>query len=113
MACHENQEWNMRERSIGGGEFRERLLGAIGKTVKGKHRESYGGEEKSAHDERAARRCLEKGLERMGMTADEMRLLKKKDKRKQALGWWLRRQICVDAGWISAKPDVDAFGGNG
>jgi len=87
---------------LGGGEFRERLLGAIGKTVKGKRRESYGGEEKSAHDEQAARLCLEKALERMGMTADEMRLLKKRDKRKQALGWWLRRQTCVDAGWISA-----------
>ena len=59
-------------------------------------------EEKSAHDELAARRCLEKALERMGMTADEMRLLKKKDKRKLALGWWLRRHTCVDAGWISA-----------
>jgi len=36
------------------------------------------------------------------MTADEMRMLKKGDKRKQALGWWLRRQTCADAGWISA-----------
>ena len=61
-------------------------------------------------DERAARLCLEKALERMGMTADEMRLLKKRDKRKQALGGgfagrrvWMLGGSAQPCGWVIGR----------
>ncbi|MBI3985609.1 MAG: hypothetical protein HY343_01700, partial [Lentisphaerae bacterium] len=97
------KEWKEIRRGwcLGGEDFREKLLDAVGERLKGKKRETYGGEERAAHDERAASDWLEKGLARLDLTQERLRALKKGDKRKQAMAWWLKRQTSVGADWIA------------
>jgi len=97
------REWKTIRRGwfLGGDTFHERLLKSVGEQLKGKKIETYGGEEKCEHDERAASALLAKGLDRIGLTVESLSALKKNDKRKQVLGWWLNRQACVGSEWIS------------
>ena len=88
---------------LGGEAFREQLLELVGEQLKGKKRETYGGEEKRAHDERAASARLEQGLAVYGLTEENLATLKKGDKRKQVLAWWLSRRTCVGSDWISER----------
>jgi len=98
-------EWKAIRRGwfLGGDAFREKLLKSLEGQLRGKKRETYGGEEKHAHDERAASAWLEKGLSVCGLTRANLSTLRKNDKRKQVLGWWLSRQTCVGSDWISKQ----------
>ncbi len=98
-------EWKALRRGwfLGGDAFREELMKSIGRQLKGKKRETYGGQEKRAHDERAAFAWLEKGLTVYGLTVQSLTMLRKGDKQKQVLGWWLSRRTCVGSDWISKR----------
>ena len=86
---------------LGGTTFRETLLEALGPKIKGGKRESYGGDAKRAHDDRAATAWLRQGLAACSLTAERLARLKKNDKRKLVLAWWLSRHTSVEASWIS------------
>lgn len=98
-------EWKAIRRGwcLGGEAFRKKLLESIGGQLKGKKRETYGGEEKRTHDQWAASAWLEKGLAVYGLTVESLSTLRKGDKRKQVLGWWLSRRTCVGSDWISER----------
>ncbi|NLE66946.1 MAG: transposase [Lentisphaerae bacterium] len=88
---------------LGGDMFRETLLEALGPKIKGGKRESYGGDAKRAHDDRAAAAWLRQGLAAYSLTAERLARLKKSDKRKLVLAWWLSRHTSVGADWISTR----------
>ncbi len=96
-------EWKAIRRGwfLGGDAFRDGLLESVGKKLKGKKRETYDGDEKRAHDERAAAAWLAQGLAICGLTGKNLSMLKKGDKRKKVLGWWLSRRTNVGSDWIS------------
>ena len=88
---------------LGGDTFRETLLEALGPKIKGGKRESYGGDAKRAHDDRAAAAWLRQGLAAYSLTVERLARLKKSDKRKLVLAWWLSRHTSVGADWISTR----------
>jgi hypothetical protein len=98
-------EWKAIRRGwyLGGDAFREKLLESVEGQMKGKKRETYGEEEKRAHDEQATFAWLAKGLTAYGLADASLSTLRKNDKRKQVLGWWLSRQTCVGSDWISGR----------
>jgi len=96
-------EWKAIRRGwyLGGDVFREKLMDSVLTRFKGKKRETYGGEEKRAHDEWMASVWLAKGLAGLGLSPECLSVLRKGDKRKQVLGWYLSRRTSVGAEWIS------------
>ncbi len=88
---------------IGDGAFRERLLKAIGKKVARARRETYGGGAKRAHDDRNASIIIQAGLSALGLKSKELVILRKRDKRKQVLAWWLNRHTSAENEWISQQ----------
>ena len=58
------------------------------------------------HDVREAERLLTKGVQRLGIAADEMASLKKSDPRKQALAWLVKSGSVVGDGWIAARLEM-------
>ena len=83
--------------------FRSRLLELMEKTLKGKRRESYLGDELREHDEAQALRILQKGLDVLGISEDELRPKAKGAVEKPVLAWWLKKKTVVSRKWISEK----------
>ena len=73
------------------------------KTLKGKRRESYLGYELREHDEAQALRILQKGLDVLRISEDELRAKAKGAVQKQVLAWWLKKKTVVSRKWISEK----------
>src|SRR6266498_5961570 len=61
----------------------------------GRRRESHSGEAKSAHDEAAAERELERAFRVLGLKAESEAGLSASAPVKAALAWWLRRRTTV------------------
>jgi len=97
--------WELLRRGwcIGDDAFRARLLKAIGKKVAGARAETYGGGAKRAHDERYADKLIQAGLSALGLKRTELAGLRKGEKRKQVMAWWLSRQTSAEGEWISRQ----------
>jgi hypothetical protein len=66
-------------------------------------RASYAGEELRLHDEKAAQRLLDCGLQVLGIGLDNVRQLRQNDGRKQALAWLVKTQMMVGDDWVRQK----------
>lgn len=58
---------------------------------------------RQSHDEHRAAELLRRGLDRLGLTSEEMAKLKKNDVRKIAIGRLIRRETAVDNRWIAGR----------
>ncbi len=88
---------------MGDDAFRERLLKCIGKKVSGARAETYGGGAKHAHDERYADKTIQAGMLTLGLKRAELAGLRKQDKRKQVVAWFLKRHTSAGSEWISRQ----------
>jgi len=92
---------------FGGEEFLERLGEVVKGAVAEKKRESFEGEALSRHDESEAERLLKSGTSALGLRGiEEVRALRKSDKRKQALVWLVRSQTVVGHEWILERLEM-------
>ena len=91
---------------LGSEAFRDRMKDLAADIVKGKRRESYTGEEISRHDELAARKLLDRGLDALRIALSDLRLLRQNDPRKQALAWLIRTKTIVADDWITQHLDM-------
>ena len=73
------------------------------KVLQGWRRESHSGEAKTAHDQMAAERRLERALGHLGFTGQELKDLPKGAPEKVALAWWLRDGTTVSLRWVSER----------
>ena len=97
--------WELLRRGwcIGDDAFRARLLKYIGKKVSGARAEIYGGGAKHAHNERYADKTIQAGMLALGLKSAELAGLRKKDKRKQVVAWFLKRHTSAGSEWISRQ----------
>lgn len=98
-------EWSSIRRGwyLGSDVFRDLLLERIGKSLTGKKRESFSGEAVNEHDELAAMRLLQRGLQQLGVSLTEVKNWKTTDNRKQSLCWLVRSSTSVSSEWICAQ----------
>lgn len=66
-------------------------------------RESHSGAAKTAHDEAAAERTLELGLEALGLRPERLEDMKRNAPEKQVLAWWLRQGTTISLRWLSQR----------
>lgn len=102
------QEWKRLQRGwyLGSESFRDRLMDRAGAVVAGRKRASYRRDGLAAHDEREAERLLAAGLSRLDLTVAAMRLLKKNDRRKQALAWLIKSRTVVKDEWLVSRLEM-------
>ncbi len=96
-----DEEWESVRRGwyVGDREFGEALVVKLDKALKGRKRESNAGPARAAHGEAAAQRWLERALDPLGLTLEELRQLPKGAPEKVALAWWLREKTTVRLAW--------------
>ena len=85
---------------VGGVAFREKLEGLTDTVIKDHKRESYTAEALRRHDEKEAERLLGCGLKALGLSLEEVRLLKQNDLRKQVLTWLIKKNSTVPDVWV-------------
>lgn len=83
--------------------FRSRLLGLMEKTLEGKTRESFLGDELREHDEAQALKILQRGLDVLEISECDLQAKGKGAVEKQVLAWWLKKKTVVSRKWISEK----------
>ncbi len=88
---------------FGGEGFRAEMLGRLGKAMAGGKRESFSGEEVKTHDEARAEALIVAGLKKLGLKEPELEGMIKNSPEKYALAWLVRRNTCVENGWIKAR----------
>ena len=77
------------------------LLELMGKSLEGRARESYLGEELRDHDEGQAVRMLKRDLGVLGIKESDLEAKAKGAVEKQVLAWWLRKKTVVSRRWLS------------
>ena len=99
----ELERWTSLQRGwyLGSEKFREKLEDLTDLIMKGHRRQSYRKEGLQRHDEKEAKRLLEWGLERIGMSLEELVLAKKNEAKKQALAWLIKSRTVVGDAWMS------------
>ena len=88
---------------LGGDAFREKLEDLASSVIKDRKRESYTTEALRKHDEKEAEHLLGCGLKALGLSLEEVPLLKQNDLRKQALAWLIKKNSTVPDAWIQAR----------
>jgi len=96
-------EWRKIRRGwcFGSEAFRDEMVDKLDSVIgiKGK-RDSFDGAQSRLHDERAALRLLEKGLESLNLNQADLPGMRKSCLEKCALAWLLRKNTCVTNEWI-------------
>jgi hypothetical protein len=82
-----------------GDQLRERMQGLLA----GRRKESHSGTAKREHGERAAEKCLQAGLARLGLQARDLSQGPKVTAQKAALARWLRAHTTVSLRWVSER----------
>lgn len=96
-------EWSIIRRGWCFGEqaFRDKLLDYIEKAQEGKKSTSLDGEAISCHNEREAKRLMEKGLKVFGVSDTSLEAMPKSAIEKQVLAWLIRTRTTVSNEWVS------------
>ena len=92
--------------ALGSQVFRERMSDMVGALMLQRKRASYAGQELRRHDETAAQRLLDSGLQALGMELPDTRQLRQNDRRKQALAWLVKTQSIVGDEWVRQQLDM-------
>lgn len=100
-----DEEWKALRRGwyVGGKGFGEKLQEHLEQVMKGRRRESHSGEAKTAHDEAAAERELQRAFRALGLDEGAVERLPKGAAEKVVLAWWLRRRTTVSLRWVSER----------
>ena len=88
---------------LGSESFRDELLERLDSTLKGKQRNSFGGEEVRKHDEAEAERILCAGLHCLGLERSSFADLPKGAAEKAVLAWYLRKHTVAGRSWIAKR----------
>ncbi len=88
---------------LGTQEFREQIEGMIDRRMEPARRSSYSGEEVKRHDERAAERWLQAGVETLGLDEAAVLAGRKGSEAKCLLAWLVRRRTHVANSWIAGR----------
>jgi hypothetical protein len=72
----------------------------VDQRIKSYDRRSYLGTATRLHDEREALGLLKQGLEALGLCEEELPELRKRDLRKRAIAWLIRRHTSVGNRWV-------------
>ena len=67
---------------------------------------AHSGAARQAQDEAAAEVALARGLERLGLTAEELQALPRGAAEKAVLAWGLRQRTTVTLRWVSQRLDM-------
>jgi putative transposase len=99
------EEWKVLRRGwyLGGKGFVEKLQEHLEMVMHGRRRESYSGDTKTAHDEAAAERELQRAFRALGLKEGEAEQMPKGAAEKVVLAWWLRRRTTVTLRWVSER----------
>src|SRR6266496_3213901 len=100
-----DEEWKALRRGwyVGGEGFVGKLQEHLDGLMRGRRRESHSGEAKSAHDEAAAERELERAFRVLGLKDQSVAGLRGSDPEKVVMAWWLRRRTTVSLRWVSER----------
>jgi hypothetical protein len=98
-------EWQALRRGwyVGSKGFGEQLQEQLEKALSGRQRESHSGEAKTAHDEAAAERELQRAFRALSLDKSAVGRLAKGAAEKVVLAWWLRRRTTVSLRWVSER----------
>jgi REP element-mobilizing transposase RayT len=88
---------------LGDGQFRDRMLEKLEKTLAPRKRGSYHGAERAEHDVRMAERMIGTGLERAGLKVETLDELTYNDVRKVALAGWVKARTVASNGWLAER----------
>lgn len=102
------REWDSIRRGwyMGDEEFRDRLYELAGKAICGKKRASFAQDGLSAHDEQCAERLLNRGLVVLGLHLENLLAMRKNDKRKQCLVWFVKSHTTVSDEWLCRRLEM-------
>jgi REP element-mobilizing transposase RayT len=108
---HSEKPWLVDERweqirtgwAFGSDEFRAVMQEKLDGVLSGHRRDSYSGEQVNKHDEVEAQRLLNEGLRKLKLTAADLSVLRKGDKRKQVIAWSIRKNTSVRNEWIAEQ----------
>ena len=100
-----DEEWESLRRGwyVGGKGFVEKLQDYLEKGMSGRRRESHSGEAKTAHDEAAAERELQRAFRTLGLDEGAVERLSKGAAEKVVMAWWLRQRTTVSLRWVSER----------
>lgn len=88
---------------IGGEDFRQEMLGRLGQAMEKGKRGSYSGDAVKTHDEARAEELIVAGLRELGHKEAALKSMIKGSPEKYALAWLVRRNTCVENGWIKTR----------
>ncbi len=99
------EEWKALRRDwyLGGAEFRERMLGLVGRSLARARRGSHSGAARREHGETEAERLVRLGLPVVGLKESEVEGRSKGALEKQVLAWWLCRHTTARRRWVSQR----------
>ncbi len=88
---------------FGRDEFRERMVKALDGVMKGKRRDSFAGIESRRQDTLEAQRLFTEGLKKLKLSPSGLPDLKKSDRRKKVMAWYIRKNTSVKNEWIARE----------
>ena len=88
---------------LGDGDFRQKMLDLAEKVLEGKKKESLSGDLVREHGEGEFLRLLEEGMEKLELSEESLRDLKKSAPEKKALAAWLVSQTLVGTEQVAEK----------
>jgi putative transposase len=102
---HREEEWERFRRGWYQGEdsFRDQLLDRIEETKHGKKESSFGGRIIAEHNEKRAHELIQKCRGIFGISAAELKEMKKTDPRKQGVVWLVKTQTVITNEWIDRE----------
>jgi REP element-mobilizing transposase RayT len=86
---------------FGSDEFCEKMRDVVDRTASESRRDSHSGGAALQHDETAAQRLLEKGLQMMQLKPDNLKTMKKGAAEKKVIAWLIRKYTGVKVEWVA------------
>jgi REP element-mobilizing transposase RayT len=102
---HREEEWEQIRRGwyVGDDSFRDQLLDRIEETIHGKKQTSFGGRIIASHNEERAEELIRKCRGILGISAAELKAMKKTDPRKQGIAWLIKTRTVMTNEWIDRE----------
>ena len=99
----QDKEWKMIRHGwcLGSDMFKTEALAYVNQKLEHHQLRSYSGHAVRAHGKSQAEQLVKMGLDCLQIAKKDLVQLHKKDKRKQALAWYIRRNTVVSNEWIS------------
>lgn len=86
---------------FGSEEFCEKMRGVVDRAASEYRRDSHSGGAALQHDETAAQRLLERGLQILQLEPDDLKTMKKGAAQKKVIAWLIRTNTGVKVEWVA------------